>query len=439
MSRAPVLKKIVAIVIVCVVIAAIAAGVASRGGDDEGTVVQVEAATRGPLVVSITAPGEIRADTRVSLSARTSARIIELPFEEGDVVGEGDVLVRLDDVDAKASVRSAEANKRQAEAILVVAKARLQAAGAALAVNGANLNEATLELERQQSLSASNDTSRRAVESAAAAVERLKAQVETDELQLAADEANLEALAAAVDAAGAGVERARQTLDDTIITSPIAGVVTRLNAEVGEVVVVGTMNNAGTVILEVADLQTMICVAEVDEASVASVSVGQAATVRSAAYDDMPLPGVVRSVALAKTTDLRSDDTGYYEVEIVLELDKFGDSFRRLSGLTSDVEIETQKLDNVLRVPSQSVVGRRVDSLPDDVRDSEALDKGLAFAPVVYRIEGGVAVAVPVRIGESDLLQTSIDVGIEEGDEVVIGPFQTLDGLTAGTKLRKNE
>ena len=424
-----------------VVLAAAAAGFLGwRGRADETLVVQVEAATVGPLIVSTTAPGEIRADARVSLSARTSARIIELPFDEGDEVAAGDVLVRLDDVDARAGVRSAEAALRQAEATLVVARARLAASQAGVAVNEANLREATLELERQQSLAESNDTSGRQVEAAAAAVDRLRAQVETDRLQLVADEANLSTLEAAVDAAGAGVERARQTLDDTVITSPIAGVVTRLNAEVGEVVVVGTMNNAGTVILEVADLSTMICVAEVDEANVAKLSTGQRATIRSAAYDDRPLPGVVRSVALAKTVEREGTEAaGYYEVEIVLELDDLGDDFRRLSGLTADVEIETRKLDDVLRVPSQAVVGRRVDALPDAARASEAVDTSLAFATVVYRIVDGLAVATPVRVGDSDFLQTQVLAGLDEGQEVVAGPFQTLEGLADGVKVRTGE
>jgi len=54
---------------------------------------------------------------------------------------------------------------------------------------------------------------------------------------------------------------AREALNDTIIVSPIDGVITRLNAEVGEMVMTGTMNNPGTVIIEVANLSTMLLVA----------------------------------------------------------------------------------------------------------------------------------------------------------------------------------
>jgi HlyD family secretion protein len=430
------LKKLLLILVPALLVVVVVAGFVMGSGEEDAVRVQTATADWGELSVTVTAPGSIRADKRVSISARTSARVVALPFEEGDVVEQNAVLVQLDDIDAQAQVRSAQAQVRQAEAGLAVAKARLEAARAQSRVNEASLNEAVLELERQQSLLETSDTSRRLVEAAAAGVERLRAQVEVDRLQLRADEKNLQALEAGVEAARAGTERAQQTLEDTVIRSPIAGTVTKLNAEVGEVVVVGTMNNAGTVIMEVADLSTMICVAEVDEASITSVNVGQPATVRSSAYDDLAIPGTVRSVALAKSATVLSDETNYYEVEISLDLDDVGDGFRRLSGLTSDVEIVVEQLDRVLVVPSQAVVGRRVDSLSDEARESDALDDSLAFAPVVYRIRDGLSIAVPVQVGESDLLHTVVEAGLAEGDDVVVGPFNTLDDLRAGVPLR---
>ncbi|MEM7808552.1 MAG: efflux RND transporter periplasmic adaptor subunit, partial [Planctomycetota bacterium] len=431
------MKKIIALIVVLLVVAAVVTGFAMRGGEPEGLSVQTEPARVGALRVSVTAPGTIRAEHRVSISARTSARIIELAFDEGDVVEEGDVLVRLDDVDARAQVRSAEAGVRQASANLSVARARLSASEAGRKVNEASLAEATLELERVESLLTTDDVSRRAVEAAKATVERLRAQVRQDELQLEADEANLAVLEAAVDAAEAGTERAQQQLDDTVIRSPLAGTVTRLNAEVGEVVVVGTMNNAGTVILEVADLSRMICVAEIDEANITSVELGQTATVRSVAYDDQPLTGTVSSVALAKTTDARSSDgTGHYEVEITLDraaLD--ADDLRAISGLTADVEVETRLFEDVLLVPSQSVVGRRVDELPESARQSEALLSNRTIAPLVYAVVDGKAQSMPVRTGESDVLNTIIEAGLDEGTQIIVGPFKVLETIRDGRSV----
>ena len=234
-------------------------------------------------------------------------------------------------------------------------------------MNEALLSEAETDLERQQSLFASSDVSQKAVDEAETAVRRLKAEVETERLSIEADEANLAVLDALIDAAEAEIERAEEELSYTVIRSPIDGIVTKVNAEVGEIVVTGTMNNAGTVVMEVADFSTMICTAEVDEASIAQVSVGQRATVRSPAYDDLRLGGVVRSVSLAKTASI-GDGAGsdYYEVEVLLDEDGTGD-FRKFSGLTADVEVETERYDGVLRVPSQAgarTPGRRASRRP---------------------------------------------------------------------------
>src|SRR3712207_2041977 len=94
-------------------------------------------------------------------------------------------------------------------------------------------------------------------------------------------------------------DAARDNLNYATITSPIDGIVTRLNAEVGEVVVTGTMNNAGTVILEVADLSQMVLKAKVDESAIAQVKLEQRCKVRVEAYRDQVFDGVVKNVALA--------------------------------------------------------------------------------------------------------------------------------------------
>src|SRR5213078_5154786 len=120
-----------------------------------------------------------------------------------------------------------------------------------------------------------------------------------------------------LDAAEAEIARAKDNLSYTVITSPIDGVVTKLNAEVGELVVTGTMNNPGTVIMEVADLSTMLFKARVDESTVASVKIGQHAIVRVPAYKDREFHGTVTTVALANTEE--KDGTKYFKTEVLLD------------------------------------------------------------------------------------------------------------------------
>ena len=80
-----------------------------KAGEGEETVVRIEPSGRGLLVETVTAPGVVQPKTKVSISAKTAARIVELPFKEGDVVKKGDPLVRLDSKDLEALLRGAEA------------------------------------------------------------------------------------------------------------------------------------------------------------------------------------------------------------------------------------------------------------------------------------------------------------------------------------------
>src|SRR5690606_28993970 len=116
-------------------------------------------------------------------------------------------------------------------------------------------------------------------------------------------------------------------------------------------------------ILEVADLSAMLLVAQVDEADIGAVEPGQRAWVRMNAYPGKVFTGVVETVALAHRT--AADGSKYYETEILL--DTQGQPIP--TGLTADVEIETRRHPDVLKVPTQAVLARPVDSLPLPIRE----------------------------------------------------------------------
>jgi HlyD family secretion protein len=196
-------------------------------------------------------------------------------------------------------------------------------------------------------------------------------------------------------------------------------------------VVTGTMNNAGTMILEVADLTKMLMVAHVDESQIDSIKVGQHAIVRIGAYHDQVFDGKVNTVGESRTTDTL-DQTKYFEIKILLDL-----KGRRIrSGLSADVDIETQRQKNVLKVPSQSVMGRPVDQLPDDLKNSPELEKGKTLATVVFRLIDNKAVMTPVRVGASDDTHTIIKSGLKENEPVIVGPYKALEGLTNGQVVK---
>ncbi|HEV8378932.1 MAG TPA: efflux RND transporter periplasmic adaptor subunit, partial [Tepidisphaeraceae bacterium] len=265
--------------------------------------VRVEPVMRGNLIETISAPGEVEPKSKVSISARVAARITELPFKEGDRVTKGSattkpsVLVKLDDTELAAALLSAQARHAAQQAQIRVNQQQIAAARSRVAATRVTLAEANRDLKRQLELG--KDVATAVIEQAQSKVDELVAQLRAAEESITADETGLEVMTHNLDAAAAEIARAKDNLSYTIITSPIDGVVTRLNAEVGELVVTGTMNNAGTVIMEVADLSQMLLNTRVDETSIADVQVGQKATVRMEAYREKIFEGTVVAVALA--------------------------------------------------------------------------------------------------------------------------------------------
>ncbi|HEX2971331.1 MAG TPA: efflux RND transporter periplasmic adaptor subunit [Tepidisphaeraceae bacterium] len=409
----------------------------------EGTAVRVEPVALGDLVEIVSAPGLVQPKEKVSISARIAARIVDLPFDEGQAVTCGNpnanppippsVLVKLDDKDLKAALRSTQARRDAQESQIKVAEAQIQAQRAQIVGSRVSLADAERDLRRQKELLASKDVSQAIVDQAQAKVDGYKAQLDSALENLRADEASLTVMQHNLEAAAADIVRAEDNLSYTTILSPIDGVVTRMNAKVGELVMTGTMNNAGTVILEVADLSKMLVVARVDETSMANLEVGQKATVRMQAYPDRVFEGTVDTVALAHTDD--RDGTKYFKVEILLKTE----GKRIYSGLSADVDIETKRHSGVLKVPSQAVLGRPVDTLPTGIRDLPEVDKRKTMCPVVYRLVDGKAVATPVKIGASDVIYTIIESGVREGDRIVTGPYKVLESLQHDQKVKEEQ
>ena len=437
-SRVIIITVVITLLVVFGISLAFKAG---SGKKDNATVVQIEEAKYGELVEIVSAPGEIEPKTKVELSAKVSARIKELPYEEGDTVTCGDpdadppipasVLVRLDSKDLESQLRSAQANGAGQAAQLEVEKARIAGQKANLIGLEAHLKQAQRDLERQRELLASKDISQTTFDQTKLKVDELQSQYDASKHTVEAEELSLVVLEHNIEAANARIAEAQEALTYTTITSPIDGVVTRVNAEVGEVVVFGTMNNPGTVIIEVADLSKMLVVAEVDEADVAKLQVGQKATVQVDAYSDKEFNGIVDSVALAHTVS--KTGTKYYRTKILLDATEE----KLYSGLTAHVDIETCKHTDVIKVPTQAVLGREVDSLPPEIRENcPEVDTEKTFATVVYRLIKGQAVVTPVKIGPSDITRTIVESGITEEDKIVIGPYKVLESIYHNQKIR---
>ncbi len=378
--------------------------------DTGGTKVRLEIVAERELAETISAPGEVIPNVKVDISAEVSARILGLPFREGDRVKKGDVVVRLDDRQFKAQLESAQA-RRDGE------KHRLDGEQARIAGPLASTENAKAVMARQKALFESGDVSRQVLDDATARVLDLEATV-------AASRHNISVIESSLAGAEADINRAQEALDKTVISVPIEGMITRLNAEVGELVMVGTMNNAGTVILTIGDLSTVKMNAKVNEADIARVTRDQPAEIRINAYKDEIFTGRVIKVPLQRTAE--QSGTGYFKVEIEID-PKEGRQI--LSGLACNVDIQIEK-HRGLAVPSQAVLDRTTEEIPLEIsKDNPLVDRQRRTTPVVFRVVDGKAVLTPVRTGPSNLTSTMVVAGLKVGDVLVTGPYKAIEKL----------
>jgi HlyD family secretion protein len=360
--------------------------------------VRMDRPRRGDLVRTISAPGTIDPRTKVDISAQVSARIIALPYREGTRIKKGDVLVRLDAVDLAAALDSAKARHASEQARLEGVRASME--------------NADREMRRRKELLDTKDIAQEEFDSSKTAFEQLKSQYEQTLRE--------------IDIAVANIKRAEKDLGNTTIQSPIDGVITKLDAEVGELVVVGTLNNAGSVIMQLADLSDMLMKAKVDESNIAPVMAAQKCRVYINAYPGKTFSGQVERVRPTRMLD--KDGTTYFETEIQVDLPKDNG----LRGMLANVDIEVQTMRDVVKVPTQAILDRPVEDLPSDlVKSSTILDRNKKFARVVFKAVGGKAVPTIVNIGLSDLTDTVVLAGLTPEDTIITGPYKALVAMKA--------
>ena len=395
--------------------------------------VRTEVAQNGEFIEIVNAPGVIKPKTMVNISAKVSAKIQELPFEEGNTVTAGkldakpvvepSVLVVLDSKDVESQLRNAESSRAAQKASIEVERARIASQKSAIDGQKAMLEQAELDHKRQEALFKSLDISEAAWDQSRCNLDQLRANYQSSIHSLEAQELNITVMEHNLNAAEARVDQAKESLSYCKIMAPIDGTVTLLNSEVGEVVT-GSMNNPGTVIMQVADLSEMLLIAEVDESNIGEIAVGQNCDIHVPAFWDEEFKGVVQSIALVNRTSRTG--ANYYKTEILVQTNPT----MLYTGLTADVDIETKKHENVIKVPSQAVLARRVDELPlDMIEDSDVIDMKKSIVPVVYLLEDGKAVVRPVKIGPSDLTHTVVLEGLKEEEKVITGPYKILEGL----------
>ena len=370
-----------------------------------GTEVEVDTIETRDLTAIVSASGTIEPQQSVSIQATVPGEVVRIGVAEGQRVSKGQFLLQLDPVNvaASASAQSAAA----------------QAAQADLAQSEAQLAWARQEYDRKRELAEAELIPR--------------AELQQAEAELKGREAAVRAARSRAGQMQATLRGARHDLSRVTITSPIDGVVIRLNVEEGEIAMIGTMNQPGTVLMTVADLGVMEATVEVDETDVVHIDIGQAAEVTVDAFPDTTFTGKVTEVGTAPkivpTAAGPSREATDFEVKITLD----GSIPAARSGLSASAEIITAKRETALAVPVQSLVVRQVSD------DSAAASKGVVEREGVFVVRDGKAVFVPIRVGIAGDRYFEVVSGLAENDQVISGPYQALRDLKDGEPVKIRE
>ncbi|MGH7483059.1 MAG: efflux RND transporter periplasmic adaptor subunit, partial [Longimicrobiales bacterium] len=299
----------------------------------------------------------------------------------------------------------------------------------------ANLVQARATLERAEALAASDA--------------RLISQRELDEArtQLRVQEALHQAARFRVDQSQAALRESQDQLSKTVIRAPLTGIVTRLNIEQGEMAIIGTMNNPGSLLLTISDLSIMEAVVQVDETDVPDISIGDTATVEVDAFTRQQFRGVVTEIGhSAVQSPAAAAEAGGpasqipIDFEVVITLTKPPPTLR--PDLSATADIITARRDSALSVPIIALTVREVDAedvpveQPEARRAQAAARDDDAEREGVFLVRGGKAEFVPVTVGIAAQEYFEVLSGLQLGDSIVAGPYDAIREMEDGDGVR---
>ncbi len=355
--------------------------------EEKGTEVTTETVERGSVQQTVTGSGQIKPVVEVKISAQVAGKIVELNAQEGDQIKRGQLLVALDP-------QQYLANLERAESSLMSAKA--------------NEKKAKSDLDRSRELYNKNLISASENEAAEATYESAMA----NRMQMEA-----------------ALKEAEDALNKTKLYATMDGVVTKLNKELGEMAIGATFQE--DVIMIVSDLSAMEAVIEVDENDVINISMKDSSDVELDAFPDTLFTGTVTKIANSAITKGLGTQEQVTNFEVTIEIANPDLRFR--PGMSTTVDVRTKRMDDVIKVPIQAVTVREPSTLkkdqaaehnPNEIKIEE-IDQ--EKQEVVFVVEDNHAVAKPVKLSISNDTHYAILSGVDEGSEIITGPFEKLN------------
>jgi HlyD family secretion protein len=443
---------------ILITIAVILAGAAIVGANlyfrrDSGVSVTTETIKSRDLEAIVSASGKIQPKRSVNISSDTVGRVVNLMVNEGDRVKQGQFLLQIDPKTLQARVDQEVASLRANEASLDQMQQSIETAKAQL-----ELLRQTLK--RQQDLWKQKLTP-------LASLDQAENDVRVAESSLVERQKTAAAQVSRIAQEKATLDSAQYDLSRVRIASPIDGIVTKRSIEEGEMVVVGTMNNAGTVLMTLADMSIIQAEVEVDETNIPSVQLGQQAKITIDAIPDKTFRGHVAEIGNSPLQTTTAGTTGTqattFKVEVILDEPVPGVR----PGFTCTADITTATRKGVPSVPIPSVAVReltydangQIVREPKDAkrrRRSSSSSSGSTLDPVASAAElkpgqtrkeaDGVFVIrgdksktvefVPIKMGIAGDKYFEIVSGLKPGDQVITGPYNSVRNIADGDAVK---
>ncbi|MFY7757558.1 MAG: efflux RND transporter periplasmic adaptor subunit [Flavobacterium stagni] len=421
------LKWIIGILIIVIVGLVGLSKMGVFGERDNSKEVEIAKADEITIVETVSATGKIQPEIEVKVSSQVSGEIIQLPVKEGQVVKKGDLLVKINPDIYTSGLNRTVSNYAGTKAGLTQADA--------------SFKEAQANFERNKTLYEKGIISKADWDKAIANFEVAKA--------------NKQSAYYNVQSANASVVEAKDNLGRTIIYAPADGTISVLNVELGEKIL-GTQQMAGTELLRVANLNNMEVEVDVNENDIVKINIGDETNIQVDAYLKKEFKGIVTSISNSATTSTTADQVTNFKVKVRILKESYQDllegkpatysPFR--PGMTATVDIITTRKEKVIGVPISAVLVKSdttaTASVPmenDDEEEGETAQKVKSksdkkFECVFVKVKDKAQIRV-VKTGIQDDTNIEIISGLKKGDEIIIGPYNTVSkDLNSGDKIK---
>ena len=408
---------------------------------DKGLTVTTDVVRTRDLEAVVSASGKIQPKRLVNISAETAGRVVDLAVNEGDRITKGQFLLQIDPKSLRSRVEGTAASLETAEGALSQLRQAVETARV-------QVEQAQQNLTRQRNLWAQQLTTRETLEKAENDLRAAQSALQEREKQVTAQGSRISQERATLDSA-------RYDLTKVRMESPIDGIVTRRNIQQGETAVIGTMNNAGTVLLQLADMSVIQAEVEVDETNIPHVQLDQLAKITIDAIPDRSFKGHVSEIGNSPIQAAAgSTATQATNFKVVVMLDEPVPEVR--PGFTATADITTAIRKEVVAVPIPAVAvrelvydanGQIVKEPRTDKRRRTPVETVAAAAELkpgqtrkevegVFLVRESRAEFLPIKMGIAGDKYFEVLGGLKSGDQVITGPYNSVRTMADGDTVK---